>query len=82
MDEYGIKLREDVLRKLQEMSADRPKDVCRYNRDEAGNERAFDSLLILLAAAVVRQSCGIAMHRQPQNNCFCIALLEMTTSSR
>ncbi len=70
-----MEFREDVLAELLEICTDSPKDIRRHDHDEAENERAFDRLLVSFGSAVSWQSCGIAMHRQSQNSCFCIAPL-------
>ena len=70
-----MECREDVLGELLEISTDGPKDIGCHDHDEAENERAFDRLLVSFASAVSWQSCGIAMHRQSQNSCFCTAPL-------
>jgi hypothetical protein len=70
-----VKLRQDVLRELLESPADHPKDIRRHDHNERDHERALDRLLVLFAAAVSRQNCGIAMHGQSQNNGFRIELL-------
>ena len=59
-----------MLRELPESPADHPKDIRRHDHNEANNERALDRLLVLIAAAVSRQNCGIVLHGQPQNNGF------------
>jgi hypothetical protein len=59
-----------VLRELLEISAYEPKNVRCHDQNEAQNERALERLLILVMTAGSWQSCGIAMHRQPQNNGF------------
>jgi len=63
-----VKLRNDVFGELMETAAYEPENVCGYDQNEAQNKRAFERLLILVATAGSPQSCGIAMHRHPQNN--------------
>ena len=76
MYERGVEFREDVWAELLEISTNRPEDIRRHDHDKAENERAFDRLLVSFAATVSWQSCGITMHRQSQNSCFCSAPLD------
>lgn len=68
--ERRVKLRNDVFGELLETSAHEPENVCGHGQNEAQNKRALQRLLILVVTAGSPQSCGIAMHRQPQNNGF------------
>ena len=70
-----MQFREDVLAELLEICTDSPKDIRRHDYDKAENERALDRLFVSFAATASWQDCGIAMHRQSQNSCFCIAPL-------
>jgi len=52
-----VKLRNDVFGELMETSAHEPENVCGHDQNEAQNKRAFERLLILVAAAGSPQSC-------------------------
>jgi len=80
--ECGMEFREDVLAELLEISTNGPEDIRCHDHDEAENERAFDRLLVSFAATASWQSCGIAMHRQPQHSGFRMARLDLRPSSR
>jgi hypothetical protein len=65
-----VKLRNDVLPEGLEISANEPKNVGCHDQDETENESPLERLLILVVMAGSWESCGIAMHRQPQHNRF------------
>jgi hypothetical protein len=71
-----------MLRELLEISAYQPEYVRCQDDNEAKNERALERLLILAMTAGSWQSCGIAKHRQPQNNGFRSERLYLSTDLR